>query len=342
MKIFYAVQATGNGHISRATELYPHLSKHGQVDIFLSGNNSTLDFPFPVKYKSKGLSLHYSKCGGLNYMDILKNTRPVKIIKEAIDLPLKKYDMIINDFECITSLACKLQNKNSVQFGHQASFKSSHTPRPKKINNIGEIVLKHYSSSTKNVGLHFEPYDDFIFPPVIKKDFMNKKVSNLKHVTVYLPAFQESCLLEAFQQLSNIEFHWFLPTIKEIIKVNNITYFPIYHKLFNESLLSCDGLITGGGFETPSEALYLGKKLMSIPIKDHYEQQCNAAALKKLGVTVLETVDETFQSHVANWYCQPNIELELKANNIQETIQYIVDTYPYKKTNQLEENMLFI
>ena len=35
MKIFYAVQATGNGHISRAMQLYPYLQKFGEVDFFI-------------------------------------------------------------------------------------------------------------------------------------------------------------------------------------------------------------------------------------------------------------------------------------------------------------------
>jgi UDP-N-acetylglucosamine:LPS N-acetylglucosamine transferase len=43
MKIFYAIQATGNGHISRATQLYPYLKKFGSVDFFLSGNNASLE-----------------------------------------------------------------------------------------------------------------------------------------------------------------------------------------------------------------------------------------------------------------------------------------------------------
>ena len=42
MKILYAVQATGNGHISRAMELLPHLQKYGTKDIFLIGANSRL------------------------------------------------------------------------------------------------------------------------------------------------------------------------------------------------------------------------------------------------------------------------------------------------------------
>jgi uncharacterized protein (TIGR00661 family) len=112
--------------------------------------------------------------------------------------------------------------------------------------------------------------------------------------------------------------------------------------MFNKSLLTCHGLITGGGFETPSEALYLGKRLMSIPIKDHYEQQCNAAAMKKMGVTVLEEIDNNFENHVEKWYLQKPIHTEVKANKINETLTYLFDTYPHKKEIPNEETTLFI
>ena len=54
MKIFYAIQATGNGHISRAIQLYPYLQKFGTVDFFLSGNYASLDINLPITYTSKG------------------------------------------------------------------------------------------------------------------------------------------------------------------------------------------------------------------------------------------------------------------------------------------------
>jgi uncharacterized protein (TIGR00661 family) len=47
-------------------------------------------------------------------------------------------------------------------------------------------------------------------------------------------------------------------------------------------MVRCYGIITAGGFETPAEAMYMNKKLLSIPIMRHYEQECNAAALKKM------------------------------------------------------------
>ncbi len=139
MKIFYAVQATGNGHISRAREFFPYLRELGTVDILLSGSNSTLQPDFLVKYRSNGLSLFYSQCGGLNYRRTVRNVKFLSVVKYSQSLPLETYDLIINDFDFITSFACWRRKLRSVQFGHQASFQSNHTPRPA---NKRSIVFK--------------------------------------------------------------------------------------------------------------------------------------------------------------------------------------------------------
>ena len=73
MKIFYAIKGTGNGHLSRAEQLYPYLQKYGEVDFFLSGSTSQLNTRIPIKYKSQGLSLHYKHTGGLDYTNIAKS-----------------------------------------------------------------------------------------------------------------------------------------------------------------------------------------------------------------------------------------------------------------------------
>ncbi|OOG76240.1 glycosyltransferase family protein [Flavobacterium sp. A45] len=327
MKIFYAIQATGNGHISRAVQLYPYLQKFGEVDFFLSGNNASLDINLPVKFKSEGCSLHYSTCGGLNYWDIAKNIKPKQIYKDANALPLKNYDVVINDFDSITSLACKLQKVHSIQFGHQASFISPKTPRPEKKSIMGEMILKHYAPSPKNIGLHFDKYDDFIYPPIIKDEIIHSEPKNSGHITIYLPSFQQDCLEKAFNKLPNLKFHWFLSGIEAKHTIKNVTYFPVNQQQFNKSLINCEGIITGGGFETPAEALYLGKKILSIPIRKHYEQECNAAALKKLGVPVLYDVEDNFDLIIENWLDSRIKYPTMKANNIKETLEVLFDTY---------------
>lgn len=330
MKIFYAIQATGNGHISRAMQLYPYLQKYGTVDFFLSGNNASLNIDLPVKFKSEGCSLHYSKCGGLDYWDIAKNIKPVQLYKEAKSLPLKNYDVIINDFESVTSLACQLQKVHSIQFGHQASFVSKATPRPAKKSVMGELILKHYASSPKQIGLHFEKYDSFIYPPIIKDEIVQAVPQDLKHISVYLPSFNKVCLEKAFKKVKDVEFHWFLNDVEFKYTDGNITYFPVNQKFFNESLISCQGIITGGGFETPAEALYLGKKILSIPIQNHYEQECNAEALKQLGVPVMYEVGNDFDTIIKNWLNMDILYPKMQPNNIPETLELLFDTYREK------------
>ncbi|MBK6564499.1 MAG: hypothetical protein IPG18_04750 [Saprospiraceae bacterium] len=76
---------------------------------FFCGSNASLQPDFPVKYRSKGLSLYYSKCGKLDYWKTITSIRYHKVIKEAKDLPVEKYDLIINDFEHITSRSCQIK-----------------------------------------------------------------------------------------------------------------------------------------------------------------------------------------------------------------------------------------
>ncbi|AHF16077.1 glycosyltransferase family protein [Niabella soli] len=301
MKIFYAVQATGNGHISRAMELLPYLKEYGTVDIFLSGGNSNLKLDAPVKYRSKGLSLYYTCNGGLDYWQIARRVNPLSLRKEIKELPLEDYDFIINDYDYITSAACKQRGLASVNFGHQASFQSDKVPRPETISKSGEWMLRHFSKSTRYLGLHFRSYDDFILTPVIKKEILEAEPRDKGYITVYLPSYCEKELTEIFSKFKEYRFEIFSRQSAAIHETGNIKFIPVDKKLFNKSMINCTELITGGGFETPAEALHLGKKIIAIPIRGQYEQCCNAAALKELGVLTLPRIDNDFVPIFEKW-----------------------------------------
>lgn len=319
MKILYSVQATGNGHISRAMELLPHLRNYGNVDIFLSGANSSLELDGPVKYRSNGLSLFYTCKGTLSYSKMMKHFDPVKMFKEVRDLPVEKYDLVINDFECITAMACARKKVPSVNFGHQASFLSPNTPRPEKKSTVGEWILKNYAKASKYIGLHFQSYDNFIFSPVIKSEILNAAATNKGHITVYLPSYCDETLSSILSGFTDHRFEIFSHQKKEVTHQGHLSFIPVTKKAFNESLIHCNGIITGGGFETPAEALYLNKKILSIPIQGQYEQQCNGAALKLLGVPVLDKIDDDFPDHFQNWMSNstpPNVKYDYSTEAI--------------------------
>ena len=328
MKIFYAVQATGNGHISRAMELMPFLSKYGEVDIFLSGSNSTLDPALPIKYRSKGLSLHYTCNGKLHYGKTFSRCTILRAFKEAKDLPLKNYDMVINDFEAITSIACKKQNVPMIHFGHQASFASQNTPRPEHKSIFGEWILKNYAKSHINLGLHFKRYDNFIQPPIIHSAIWNASPKTRPYVTVYLPSFCDKELMQLFTPIKGIQFEIFSRQCKEEMVFQHIKIRPVDKNAFHQSLINCTGIITGAGFETPAEALYLRKKIFAVPIGGQYEQICNGAALKKLGVKVLDhIVKQDFKSEIESWLSQNNEAPSLHWQPTAQTVEMLFDIW---------------
>jgi uncharacterized protein (TIGR00661 family) len=326
MKILYAVQATGNGHIARATELLPVLQRHGQVDVFLSGSNSSIDVNLPVAYRSMGLSLFYGNRGGLDYLRMLRSFAPARTIREVMQLPVEKYDLVINDFEAISSLACRHKNIPFVHFGHQASFASSNVPRPKSTDIVGEWLLRYYASSQNAIGLHFDNYDDFIYQPVIKKAVLEAAPSNQGHITVYLGHYSEAVITRALLAMPETCFHVFSREAKQVIRLNNLVIMPVNNKNFTESLINSAGVITGAGFETPAEALYLGKRLLCLPIRGQYEQLCNAAALEDFGVPIIQKIDASFQDVVRGWLdSAPPRQLILKQTT-NMIIEQVIET----------------
>ena len=330
MKIFYAIQGTGNGHISRAEQLYPYLQKHGEVDFFLSGSNAQLQTPLPIKYKSNGISLHYKNTGGMDYGKISKSLG-FNIYKEAKALPIENYDVIINDFEFITSLACTLKKKKSIQFGHQASFQSKLTPRASNFNPLGNWVLNKFVKSTDYLGLHFESYDKNIYNPIIKDEIINAFPIDNGHITVYLPQYSIAFLSPYLLTQSKFNFEVFTKEVKQATKYKNLTLLPIDNKIFTNSLIQCHGIITAGGFETPAEALYLKKKLLSIPILNHFEQECNGAAMQKLGVTVIKKIDKNFNQVFTEWVQAENKTQFTLTHSTEEIVNLLMQKISYNQ-----------
>jgi len=336
MKIFYAVQATGNGHISRAMELLPYMERYGKVDIFLSGANNSLQLDASVKYRSKGLSLFYTNSGGLNYRQIVRQFAPLRIMREVRDLPVEQYDLVINDFESITALACAYKKVPSVNFGHQASFVSPKVPRPADRDRMGEWILRNYARATQYIGLHFKQYDDFILPPVIKKEILQAEPRDKGHVTVYLSSYDDTVVARHLRPMQDFRFEVFSKEVNQPVEDGNIRFIPVSKGAFNKSLVNCKAIITGAGFETPAEALYLGKKLMVIPIRGQYEQDCNAAALEGMGVPVVKKLDAGFRQVFEQLMEQKKKSRLILDHSTESIVSYVMHNCTKQKKDTLD------
>jgi UDP-N-acetylglucosamine:LPS N-acetylglucosamine transferase len=125
------------------------------------------------------------------------------------------------------------------------------------------------------------------------------------HYTVYLPAYNDKRIIKVLQEIKNVKWMVFSKHANKEYKEKNVSIHPINNEAFIESLISCTGILCGAGFETPAEALFLKKKLIVIPMKGQYEQQCNAAALKQMGIVVLKSLKIKYVDKINNWVTSP-------------------------------------
>ncbi len=301
MKILYAIQGTGNGHLSRAVDIIPELKKYGSLDLFVSGAQAEVTLPYPVKYKSKGLSFYFGKSGGINFYKTFKKNSSKEVIKEINAFPVEKYDLVVNDFEPITAWACRKKEIPCVGLSHQSALLSKKSPRPKWVDPFGEWIIKNYAPIKKYVGFHFEEYDKNIFTPVIRSAIREAKTRNDGHYTVYLPAYDDKKLVSLLMKLPKAKWHVFSKHTRTAYHVGRVSVYPVSGIDFIESVVSSKGVLCGAGFETPAEVLHMHKKLLVVPMKSQYEQQCNAAALKKLGVPVIKKVKKKSLKKIERW-----------------------------------------
>ena len=301
MKILFAIQGTGNGHLSRARDVYPLLAQYGEVDVLISGIQADVDFPYPVKYKYYGLSFIFGKSGGIDLGATAKKLRIGQLLKDIRHFPVEQYDIVVNDFEPISAWACKRKNLPCISLSHQYAVLHPNAPRPDYHDLIGEAILSRYVPVTAGYGFHFKAFGENIFTPVIRKEIRELNATNEGHYTVYLPAYDDETLIRHLSQFPDARWEVFSKHNKGDLSTGNVHIRKIDNTAFVKSMASAAGVLCGGGFEGPAEAMYLGKKVLVIPMVGQYEQQCNAAGAEAMGATVIKTLEEKNYGTIRNW-----------------------------------------
>ncbi len=224
-----------------------------------------------------------------------------RLYEEIKSLPVEDYDLVINDFEPVSAWACRRKNKHCIGLSHQAAVIHPNAPKPKKKDLLGKAILFNYAPVSTSYGFHFAAYSSEIFTPVIRSEIRDPAAIKQPHYTVYLPAYSDKRIIRVLGKIKNIDWQVFSKHSKETYREGNVYIRPIENDAFIQSLISCTGIICGAGFETPAEALFLQKKLLAIPMKGQYEQQCNAAALMTMEVPVLKSLKEKHLDVIRKW-----------------------------------------
>ncbi|XRE44305.1 Glycosyltransferase [Tenacibaculum discolor] len=330
MKILYAFQGTGNGHASRALEIIPHLQRRGDVDVLVSGSQYEIELPFDIKYKLHGLGFVFGKKGGIDLISTLKDLNLKKVYKEIKTLPVKEYDLVINDFEPISAWACLFRNVPIISLSNQNALLNEKNSAFKKFR-LERLIIKYYAPAKNKFGFHFKTHSSSTFLPIIRKEIRYRNITNKGHYTVYLPSYSDEKIVKVLSKVKDIKWQVFSKKTKEHQFFHNITILPINDDAFIRSMASAKGIICGAGFATPTEALYLRKKLLVIPMKNQYEQQCNAVTLKEMGVTVVKKLSKKQLPKIEKWI-NTNKVVEVHYPDVTEDMLDAIILPYYNKT----------
>lgn len=282
MKVFYGVQATGNGHITRARAMAPLLKEAGIEVTYLFSGRAPEDF-FDMEcfgddfLVEKGLSF-VTKDGTLRIVDTVRQASIREFFKAVKRLDLSSYDLVLTDFEPITAWAAKRQKKTCIGYGHQYAFSRS-VPKYSK-DPIGSFIMSRFAPVDISLGAHWHHFGGDILPPIIHTDITEESTIKDK-VLVYLPFEKSEKIMALLAPIEGYQFHLHCKDI-EPGEYGNVTVHPFSLHGFKQNLRESESVLCNAGFELVSESLQMGKRIMVKPLKKQIEQLSNALALEEL------------------------------------------------------------
>ncbi|MDD1621687.1 MAG: glycosyltransferase [Methylococcaceae bacterium] len=325
MKIFYGVQGTGNGHITRARVMAKELYAAGfDVSFQFSGRPADKYFDMDVfnGYQLKeGLTFNTHK-GQVSYLKTALQAKPIRFVKDVATLDLSGYDLVISDFEPVTAWAAKKQKKQVIGIGHQYAF--GHDIPRRGSDPIADQVIKKFAPADIGIGLHWHHFGQPILPPIIETPEFPKTTQPNK-IVVYLPFEDPNEVIRHLCPFENFEFHVYSPEVVPS-KYSHIICKPLSRDGFQKDLYDCAGIISNAGFELASESLQLGKKILVKPLHAQMEQISNAAALEQLGYG--HTMFDMDSGVIEDWLHNPHAVHVTYPNIAKVLVQWLKDGMP--------------
>lgn len=307
MRILYCIAGEGRGHAYRTIPIVEHLKQKGHEIILFAGDVS---FPLLQQFrpcKISSLRIIYINNSVSNFLSLTTNLlrlpwHLVSILKLTYHMLKNKPDVLINDFETFSNYLAKLLGIPIITVDNESIITSAKIEFPKKFwLNAAKVklVVKILSpfANKRIIPTFFYPKlkekNAVLAPPIIRNEILSQKPTIKKHILVYQTSKSNKSLIPALRKF-NEEFvvYGFGKKSNE----NNISYGDDQQKFITD-LASCNAVITNGGFMLITEAIALGKPILSLPITGQFEQVLNGLYLEKLklGTCSFETNEKTIK-----------------------------------------------
>ncbi|MDD9952975.1 MAG: hypothetical protein OXR66_01415 [Candidatus Woesearchaeota archaeon] len=292
MRIVYGISGEGKGHATRSETVISYLQKKGHdVHIFASDFAYTyLKKKYKNVYELPKVPLFY-KNGSLQ---ITKSVAHISVLIPRIFfatcMMLRRHyrtykpDIIISDFDVFTAMSGGYSKIPVIAANNISLIR--HTPQqripgprfwPVFVDFFAtwqatQYVIPAFISTPKH------PANVTITAPAIRQQIKKLKPTNGKRVLVYQTSPTNTQLLATLKQ-TNTEYIIYGYGARP--KERNLTFHAFNETTFYKHLAAAKAVILGGGFTLLTEAIYLRKPILCVPLRHHYEQCFNAHHIAK-------------------------------------------------------------
>lgn len=293
MKILYGVQGTGNGHVSRANAMFEAFKAHPELDVtwLLSGRPRAQGCGVIPDFQwRRGLSF-VTGDGGIRKFATLRQNNVMQCLRDVRELDLAPYDLVLSDYEPVVSHAARRRGMPVIGIGHLSAFQYRVPMRGG--NPFTTAILRRFAPASLHVGLHWHHFDAPLLPPILDLHVpAGAPLPVPNKVLVYLPWENAEDVLAMLAPLKDYDFHVYHPQFANQDD-GHVHRRALSRTGFKQDLVTARSVIANCGFESISECLHLGKRILTKPLHGQMEQHSNAAALEQLGyadtVTRLDT-----------------------------------------------------
>jgi uncharacterized protein (TIGR00661 family) len=302
MKILYGVVGEGMGHATRSTVLLEHLTKKHDVHIVVSGRaKEFLAKRFENVHNIWGFTINYEGNSVSKWNTLLQNMKgavtgwPQNIRKYFELVETFEPDVVVSDFETFSYLFARnhmipvisVDNMQIInRCKHEPALVAGHEDAFEMTRGIVKSKLPgayHYLITT----FFYPPLRKertTLLPSILRPEILSAKSEAGEHLLVYQTSTTNTALLDGLKAGGlPCRIYGMRRDIKEPVVDGNLTFKPFSEKGFIDDLRTARAVVAGGGFTLMSEAVYLHKPLLTVPVVGQFEQEINALYLEKLG-----------------------------------------------------------
>lgn len=303
MKILYGVVGEGMGHATRSRVVIEHLLARGhEVHIVASGRaKDFLHQHFPNVRGIWGYTIAYEANEVRNWQTLLQNVRGAitgwpKNVRQYFEI-VESFapDAVVSDFETFSYLFAKNHRLPVISVdNNQLVNRVTHPPEIIEGHENDYLLARALVQSKLAGAFHFL-ITTFVYPvvrkerttlvpPILRPQILAAKPERGEHLLVYQTSTTNAALPELLQRCGiPVRIYGMRRELKEDVVEGNLTYRPFSEAGFIEDLRTARAVIAGGGFTLLSEAVYLHKPILSVPVLGQFEQVMNARYVQREG-----------------------------------------------------------